>query len=378
MIALTVALAGAAGLFAVTAEAAEDRWTALGAGQFGFGEQAVTLLRDRVGDLLVADSANGVFYSSNFGQTFAPRNDGLASTGVREIVADPNTPGLLYAAVIGIGDVEGGLFRSEDRGGTWAFRGHGLTNRNVTAVAVDPSEGRFMYVGTTTAVVRSVDAGANWELTNLTGVNVESLTVNPRAPDEVFAGTDKGVYLSRFRGISWNPANSGLGQNPPRVYRIAVRSAVSPVAFIATEAGLYRSASLLPEPTWALINEGLPNVPVTDIALDPLDADRLFCSISLAAPGAAVFESVNNGNNWVPLTSQGMTNRRTISLVFNGGDRRTLYVTSFGGDLYSLTLPARAPAFTPTPGNPDLNGDGRVDAEDLMIWQQTYSPDPNR
>lgn len=361
--------------------AGDNVWTPIGRGSFGTGVQRIVLRADRVAEVFVADDALGVLHSDNFGASFEPRNSGLSSLSVQALAIDPNTPDLLYAGVSGAVDATGGVYRSADNGLSWSFHGTGLTNRNVTAIAIDPTAGHNLYAGTTTGVFRSETGGAAWLATPLTGVSVETVFVDPREPDVVLAGTtNKGVYRSVNRGQTWTQVNEGLGE--VRVVSIIIREDVTPTAFIGTLEGVYRRSSFFAGSAWSEVNKGLPtSADVFGLALDPLNPNAVYATAFLTPIGPivrqAVFSSGDNGNNWTALPAAGMDNPRVQSLAFNTRDRRTIYAASFGGDVYSLTLPDNAAVVTPTPRIPDLNNDGRVDGEDLILWQKTYSPDTN-
>ncbi len=359
--------------------AGDNVWTPIGAGTFSLGTQRIYLRADKKAEIFVADDGLGVFHSEDSGASFQPRNNGLSSLSIQALAIDPNQPGLLYAGATGALDATGGVYKSADNGLTWTFHGRGLTNLNVTAIAIDPSAGHNLYAGTTAGVFRSEDGGANWQTTPLNNVSVECLTVDPREPDVVLAGTtNKGVYRSINRGMNWTAVNEGLGD--VRVLSIIVREDVTPTAFIGTLEGVYRRSNFFTGSTWAAVNDGLPtSADVYGLALDPLNPEAVYATAFLTPIGPitrqAVFTSGDNGNKWQALPSTGLDNPRITSIAFNTRDRRTIYVAAFGGSLYSLTLPSNEPVITPTPKIPDLNNDGIVDKEDLLIWQKTYAPD---
>src|SRR5947208_2484829 len=76
---------------------------------------------------------------------------------VRCLVADPATPGTVYA-----GTERDGVWRSDDGGRTWAFAG--LAGETVRSLAVSAAAPGTVYAGTLPAqVFVSRDGGATWE-----------------------------------------------------------------------------------------------------------------------------------------------------------------------------------------------------------------------
>ncbi len=86
----------------------------------------------------------------------------------------------------------------------------------VTAIAVHPTQHLTVFTtkGSFTAgekVFRSDDGGQNWS--NISGslpnMPVNCITVDPDRPDDVYVGTDLGVFLSTA-GSDWQPFNDGM------------------------------------------------------------------------------------------------------------------------------------------------------------------------
>jgi photosystem II stability/assembly factor-like uncharacterized protein len=153
---------------------------------------------------------DGVFRSSDNGQTWIPANNGLVySEGIRTFVFDAN--GYVYA-----GSDSGGVFRSMDNGNNWTAVNNGLPEQSIFGLAIDSSgnlfAGTIEDLGLTSGgLYRSTDGGQNWQqLTNgLPGSGVSSVVINSQGHIYISTMTD-GVYRSLEGGNSWSAVNSGF------------------------------------------------------------------------------------------------------------------------------------------------------------------------
>ncbi len=70
----------------------------------------------------------------------------------------------------------------------------------------DPTSAQVVYMRSTKGVHRSLDGGDTWQLLNL-GFDrlnaVNSFAVDPLQPNRVFAGTDRGLFVSEDRGCTF-------------------------------------------------------------------------------------------------------------------------------------------------------------------------------
>src|SRR3954453_11494032 len=117
------------------------------------------------------------------------------------------------AAVEGLllaGGVPTGLFYSRDAGHTWSTASIDGTTCGITcfAVSLNFANDRVLLAGTDGAgVLRSVDGGKYWHLTNvgLTDFSVLALAVTPSwlPRENVFVATVDGVYRSPNGGRAW-------------------------------------------------------------------------------------------------------------------------------------------------------------------------------
>lgn len=85
-------------------------------------------------------SPDGVFKSTDGGQSWGAMNTGLTNTAVRDLTLDPRNPTTLYAAT------DGGVYMSTDSGAHWTALNTGLTTIAISRLALN-STGSTLYAG---------------------------------------------------------------------------------------------------------------------------------------------------------------------------------------------------------------------------------------
>lgn len=152
-----------------------------------------------VDGLLVAGSADGVYFSRDNAQSWEKRSDGLPV--VRQ-TSKKSSNGLTSLGSTIFCGTPAGVFKTTDQGKTWVNSSKGLSNPDVRALAcmektlVASTDGAGIYTST--------DAGNNWSAAN-NGIpaNVHSRAII--ATDQaLFAGTNLGTYRSTDQGKTWS------------------------------------------------------------------------------------------------------------------------------------------------------------------------------
>ena len=270
----------------------------------GLPQAEVNDLR-RVGDRLVAALAGGgVWTSDDGGEHWVSRNAGLVGTGVNRLVPDPWLPETLWAGVRGLG-----VLRSDDGGTRWRSPGGSPGPEPVLALAVLPvEEARSRVVVAALAgrgVRRSLDGGRTWMGT--TGlpagpvVDFETVTETVTGtgtgsgPRLLAALPGSGVFVSRDRGGSWEPARAGLGDLTVRA--LAASPTVPGLVHAATDRGAV-FGSRDGGSSWQRRDSGpRPPAGLRTLTVDPEDADGVY--VGSATEG--VFHSSDGGRSWQPV-----------------------------------------------------------------------------
>ena len=171
----------------------------------GLPAASATLFNDLAADpvdsgtLYVVTNPQGVFRSTNGGQSWQPANDGLPSgdLNVRGIAASP-VSGRLLISVSGQG-----LWRSDSRGNAWSRSDSGITYNttlqgNVGIPTFSYVDEGFVYVYNNDGVFVSFNGGESWTAFNDGFSGAETVTTmafHPAAVNTVYAGTSvSGVW----------------------------------------------------------------------------------------------------------------------------------------------------------------------------------------
>jgi photosystem II stability/assembly factor-like uncharacterized protein len=218
-----------------------------------------------------------------------------------------------------------GLFRSTDGGESWNAANQGLNERHVRWLAFHPEQSDLAFVGTEPAAVfRSTDEGQSWsERPEVKALRVEhhwSLPYSPAAGcirgfaiqgQRAYAAAEVGgVLISEDRGETWQlveGSQGGLVYSPSRgrihsdVHSIAVHPTDPNWVAAPTGGGIFRS--LDGGANWEKI---YPPCYVRAVWLDPEDRNHLILGPADGVDrNGRVEETRDGGQTWQP-ASEGM------------------------------------------------------------------------
>ncbi|MFQ6105393.1 MAG: T9SS type A sorting domain-containing protein [Candidatus Glassbacteria bacterium] len=139
---------------------------------------------------------------------------GFYESYVSAIAVSEVDPMVIYA-----GTSDGNFHASTDGGDNWLPRNDGLPNRFVMDIAIDPDDAGHVYTTfsgyDTTHVWESADYGVTWNdiSSNLPDIPVNTIVL-PRGrftyPGTIYIGTDFSCFKTTDNGGSWFPFNNGL------------------------------------------------------------------------------------------------------------------------------------------------------------------------
>jgi len=248
----------------------------------------------------------GVCLSTNFGASWKPMCEGLPKKPVTSIVLDPNSPKgarTLYAGVF-----DAGVYKSTDGGTTWTLKKNGLghpDNMRVYRVELHPDGTLFAIIcakrpargkplmNEGVGLYRSRDGAQSWEKINASQpfLYLKDFSADPRDSRRILVGVcdvnweDKvgGLYLTEDGGNSWRR----IGREGPQTF------------------GGY---------------------------FHPQHKEWIYMTLTEGAPGAGLWLSKDNGRTWKAFDGLPFSNIQRVE--FDGPDRPTMHVTTFGGSVW--------------------------------------------
>lgn len=248
------------------------------------------------GQQLAVDPTNpNVMYLAALAGIWKTTDAGIAWTNITQndigwqlflsVELDPGAPAKIFA-----GTDANGLYRSTDGGETWTDTASGPLNENINDIALDPASSQVLYLGAPSGVWRSTDGGDTFApKSNGFFDTVLSLAVHPNAPSTLFAGGWSGLYRSTDGAESWAAVNpegepfwiiSDLEFDPrdPAILYAALNN---------VEGGVWSTSD--GGNTWAPIGASMEDREVGDIAVSNETPPTLFAASSGGKGGVAQY-----------------------------------------------------------------------------------------
>jgi photosystem II stability/assembly factor-like uncharacterized protein len=305
----------------------------------------------------------GFFKSSDNGRSWhysvkgVPRNN-IWFNACYEIAIDPEVPSRIWGAFsrlhdlpFGAGSYQGGICSSSDAAETWTPC-KGLPEVAGTSIVLDTNSrpsARTLYAGLyQEGVYKSNDSGRSW---------IEKSRGLPAKPAiwrlalhrdgtllcivSRFQGKKPGgLYISTDGAENWRELENGKAFNfllgvamDPRTSRTIYATGFSDTQTGAV-GGLYKSID--GGRTWRQL---LNDWQVWGVTLDPGNPDVVYacCFATGGGPTRGVLRSTDGGATWKRLGGLPFYNLHQVTV--DPRNPRTLYVTTFGGDVWKTTLP---------------------------------------
>jgi photosystem II stability/assembly factor-like uncharacterized protein len=243
----------------------------------------------------------------------SPSGIGLPNTEVHALIQ--HTSGALFAAT------DNGVFRSTNNGETWESASSGLMKMKISTLTTT-TDGKLYAGSTNGGIFYSLDAGDNWYLVInrlglpaglaalLSGSNpTNSATALPKTEihalaaftqnrqNYLAAGIDSGVYLSQDGGLTWQQPPSNTVARGAALAFSAPSPGIAPLVGMNTgvfpvEMGNWRNALFRRSPQGG---HPLPSLPVNALAF------RQMTTIFAGTP-QGIYRSQDNALNWTALS----------------------------------------------------------------------------
>ena len=258
-------------------------------------------------------------------------------------LVDPQNSNLIYAE-----SQYGNLRKSTDGGNNFTIANFGFDpeRRNWnTPVIFDPNDSDVLFMGgnrlyktTNNAFYWNpisddlTDGGGNG---NLAFGTITTISVSPFDSETIMVGTDDGnVWITENGGTDWNNISDGLPkfwitqvELDPTELGVAYVT-ISGFRFNDETAHIFKTTDF--GNSWVPISGELPNIPVNDIIINPINHDLYI------ATDIGVFKSFNDGNSW-DILGTGLPNVVITDLSYHE-PTHTLLAATFGRSLYSVEV----------------------------------------
>jgi photosystem II stability/assembly factor-like uncharacterized protein len=171
-------------------------WTAVsgdltGDGTGGTGATISTVIVAKGNSSVIyAGCSNGrVQVTTNAGVSWSLRTTGLPNLSVTKIATDPNNPAIAFVTFSGY-TTAAKIYKTTDYGVSWTNSSGNLPNLPTNCVAINPSNGNNLFVGTDLGVFSTTDGGSSW-VQDVNGMaNVPVVDLDYRTSDnKLFAAT---------------------------------------------------------------------------------------------------------------------------------------------------------------------------------------------
>jgi hypothetical protein len=283
----------------------------------------------------------GIFRTRDFGTTYQSLNGGLQTAQIYANAAisrqDPNF------MLMGLQDNEGLIYMGQPGCKRVPNLGDGFH------AAIKPTNDNICYIESyDLRVIKSINKAGSFSA--LTGPFSPTCFNSPfiiplNSPTTIYAGTAL-FKKSTNEGSTFTNMNGGVSiSGTPILYIEAAPSNASTV-YISTTPSNTSLAVPIRSGLFKTINGGtsftnitgtLPNRYYTDIAVDPVDPNRLV--VTLSGFGVShVFLSTNGGTSWCDIGG-GLVDLPTNTVAFDPLDRSRIYIGNDQGVYYASGLP---------------------------------------
>ncbi len=342
---------------------------------------------DEPNRVFIGTNNYGVMVSNDGGRNFVQTNDGFTSRFTYSVTPDVQQPNRLYAATHNTATGGGFFFISSDGGRNWQ-QARNLDVNRVRAFVLrqDAKDPNQMYLGTNVGLFRSVDRGLSWTQVVASRSTRKTPVRKPTPKRPV-----KRTAAVAPKGHASIPTVITPPMVPAITEKIKVLELIPGGGLLAgTDKGLYRSRDLAQG--WEKLGFGLGlNENIFAVHISPLRPTTIWAGT--ATSGVVV--SRDNGKTWaktsgavdnIPISS--ITSDPTRPDYIYVGTTQTFYLSRDAGATWmrrggNLTL-GNFTSILINPSNPDeillssaLDGDGGVyvSTDAGMRWKRVDSKD---
>lgn len=351
---------------------------------------------------ILAGNDGGAFLSRDGGASFQSLNRGLATT--------LHYPGLAVHPV----DPTGVLTGMQDNGTVYGRNGtlqwSGINGGDGGFAAIDASgTSTFFYTSTQFGRITRIQnpLSVTQIATNITPDTtptrafIAPFVMDPQRPSRLYFGANR-IYRTSDRGDTWTPISQLISSAGAVITALAVAPSDSAVLLAGAADGTLRYSRDFGATFLAPTSASFPARPVTDVAIDPANSDRMAVTFGGSAERSNLFVSTDGGRTWINRSSnlpdvttmaavfgpppslyvgnmfgvyrsendgiswtreEGVPFVRVTDLVYNSRTNR-LVAATYGRGIWAYDFPMATPVL-----RGDTDGDGRITSNDATVIQ---------
>lgn len=259
----------------------------------------------------------------------------------RELAMDPNDPQHLL-----MGTIDGLIYETRDGAKTWSrLASFSLPGRYIDNIIVDPRDSKVIYVGAHKhkepgGFFKSTDGGQTWKDAELLRSEaLHSLAQSPTNPDILVAGSNRGVYLSKDAGDTWEQLPTTAYPDIRNVESLAIDPRNNDHIYIGTWHLPWKTED--GGQSWKSIKTGM----IDDSDVFAIEIDSRTPDHVIASACSGIYESKTAGATWRKVQGIPSQSRRTRDILQNPANPNIIYAgttegfwrSANGGDSWMVT-----------------------------------------
>ncbi|QBD77724.1 hypothetical protein EPA93_17690 [Ktedonosporobacter rubrisoli] len=239
------------------------------------------LALDIPGKKLYAATAQGLFVSTDAAQhwnSVLTPTAGLPPDSYTALAFNGNAPDIFYTATAGHG-----IFISTNGGSSWTSASNGLPQGSaITSLSFAPDTNQ-LWAATSSHIYQADSKATSWQAAD-TGLpaDISINTVHPASESGgphgfIYAGTNRGFYLSRDSGKHWSRGQVPLSGTSIHCMLVDFRNTQTTAIYVGTDVGVLASDDN--GQNWRNIGSGFPKgQPVYALVLGAESYSQLFAA----------------------------------------------------------------------------------------------------
>ncbi|HMG75979.1 MAG TPA: YCF48-related protein [Pyrinomonadaceae bacterium] len=260
----------------------------------------------------------GFFKSMDGGLTWRESPE-LRNEALHSLTQSDRDPSILITGTFN------GIFRSSDSGETWTPLSTASTPGlvHVESLAIDPHDANIIYAGTWYLPYKSTDGGKSWKVIKngiIDDSDIFAINLDPRDSHHIIASACSGIYETRDAGDSWHKVQ-GIPSQSRRTRAILQHPTIPGLVFAGTTEGFWRSAKGGDNNSWMVTTSR--QLEINSIAVHPRNPNTIY----IGTNNYGVMVSTDGGKNFVP-SNAGFSGRFVNTIMPDRENANRVYATT--------------------------------------------------